>query len=195
MYTNTQQPLLPYRLASFVAAILGLSDYGPYVSHIAKPSSYDAPQESSSNTCVAEFGLTNGCHLPSYFSQAYNLDPLYARADGAGQTVGIVTLAAVDPGSPEYFWTNIAHVNRSGSLIVDNVDGGPGRAQRRLGHGRDRPGHRAVRGPRSGRERDRLPGAEHRLRVRRRVLHRGQPEHRQWRLGELGPVRDRDPVG
>ena len=75
---------------------------------------------------MAEFGLTNGCHLPSYFSQAYNLNPLYARADGAGQTVGIVTLAAVDPGSPEYFWANIAHVNRSGSLIVDNVDGGPG---------------------------------------------------------------------
>ena len=47
VYTNTQQPLLPYRLASFVAAILGLSDYGPYVSHIAKPSSYDAPSRAA----------------------------------------------------------------------------------------------------------------------------------------------------
>ena len=42
----------------------------------------------------------------------------------------------------------------------------------------------------SGRERDRLPGAQHRLRVRRRVLHRGQPEHRKHRFGELGGVRD-----
>jgi kumamolisin len=121
-----QSPLLPYRLASFVTAILGLTNYGPYDTNIAKPSSHDAPQQGNSNSCVAEFGLTNGCHLPSYFSQAYNLNPLYARADGTGQSIGIVTLAAVDPGSPQYFWTNIAHVNRTGSLIVDNVDGGPG---------------------------------------------------------------------
>jgi len=126
IYTNTQQPLLPYRLASFVTAILGLSDYGPYVSHIAKPSEYDEPQQGSSNTCLADFGLTNGCHLPSDFAKMYNLDPLYARANGSGQTVGIVTLAAVDPGAPEYFWANIANVTRTGSLVVDNIDGGPG---------------------------------------------------------------------
>ena len=34
----------------------------------------------------------------------YDPNPLYAPADGSGQTVGIVTLAAVDPGAPEYFW-------------------------------------------------------------------------------------------
>jgi kumamolisin len=126
VYTNEQEPLLPYRLASFVTAILGLSNYGPFVSDVAKPSSHDQPQQSSSNSCVAEFGLTNGCHLPSFFASTYDLEPLYARADGAGQTVGIVTLAAVDPGAPEYFWSNIADVNRTGSLVVDNVDGGPG---------------------------------------------------------------------
>jgi kumamolisin len=126
VYTNKQAPLLPYRLASFVTAILGLSNYGPYVSTAVKPASETKPQQSSSNACVAEFGLTNGCHLPSYFANTYDLSPLYARADGAGQSIGIVTLAAVDPGSPEYFWTNISHTNRTGSLIVDNVDGGPG---------------------------------------------------------------------
>jgi subtilase family serine protease len=31
----------------------------------------------------------------------------------------------VDPGSPQYFWSNIAHVNRTGSFTVDNIDGGP----------------------------------------------------------------------
>ncbi len=127
VYTSTQQPLLPYRLASFVTAILGLSDYGPYVSHIAKPSSYDAPQQGSSNTCVAEFGLTNGCLLPSDFARLYDLDPLYAKgATGTGQTVGVVTLAAVDPGAPQYFWANMAHVTRTGTFTVDNIDGGPG---------------------------------------------------------------------
>ena len=125
-YSNTSDPLLPYRLASFVTAILGLSNYGPFVSDVAKPASEDKPQQGSNSTCVAEFGLTNGCHLPQDFTRMYNLDPLYARADGSGQTVGIVTLAAVDPGAPEYFWDNISHTNRTGQLIVDNVDGGPG---------------------------------------------------------------------
>ena len=109
-----------------MTAILGLSNYGPYVSDVAKPASQDKPQQGSNSTCVAEFGLTNGCHLPQDFTRMYNLDPLYARADGSGQTVGIVTLAAVDPGAPEYFWANISHTDRTGQLIIDNIDGGPG---------------------------------------------------------------------
>src|SRR6202050_1672919 len=92
VYSPKQAPLLPYRLASFVTAILGLSNYGPFVSDTAKPSSYSKPQQGSSNACVAEFGLPNGCHLPSDFAKMYNLDPLYAKgANGSGQTLGIVT--------------------------------------------------------------------------------------------------------
>jgi kumamolisin len=134
-YSNTSDPLLPYRLASFVTAILGLSDYGPYVSDIAKPAGETKPQQGANATCVAEFGLTNGCHLPQDFAKLYDLDPLYARADGAGQTIGIVTLAAVDSGAPEYFWTHISGTNRTGSLAVDNVDGGPGPASGPSGSG------------------------------------------------------------
>jgi kumamolisin len=132
VYTNTQPPLLPYRLASFVTAILGLTNYGPYATDIAKPSAYDKPQAASSVNCVADFGLTNGCHLPSDFAKMYNLNPLYAKGNGTGQTVGIVTLAAVDPGppgytyAPDYFWANISNTTRTGSLVVDNVDGGSG---------------------------------------------------------------------
>jgi kumamolisin len=126
VHSPKQAPLLPFRLASFVEAILGLSNYGPFVSDIAKPSVYDKPQQDSSNTCAAEFGLTNGCHLPSFFANTYDLSPLYNRANGSGQTIGIVTLAAVDPTGPAHFWSDVADVNRTGSFTVDNVDGGPG---------------------------------------------------------------------
>ena len=126
VHTSKTEPMLPYDLASFVTAILGLSNYAPFTSDTVRPASQDAPQQGSSNSCIAEFGLSNGCHLPSFFAQTDGLDPLYAQADGAGQTAGIVTLAAVDPGSPEYFWSNVADVNRTGSLTIDNVDGGPG---------------------------------------------------------------------
>jgi kumamolisin len=128
IHGNVQAPLLPYRLSNFVLAILGLTNYGPYANHATKPlTSLLKPQAGSSNYCLATFGLSNGCHLPSDFARMYNLKGLYNKgATGAGQTVGIVTLAALDPGAAPYFWTNIAHVNRTGSLTVDNVDGGPG---------------------------------------------------------------------
>src|ERR1700689_681000 len=90
VYTSPQEPLLPDRLASFVTAILGLSNYGPFVSDVAKPSTHDQPQQGNSSSCVAEFGLTNGCHLPSYFSNTYNLAPLYNKTTGTGSTVGTV---------------------------------------------------------------------------------------------------------
>ena len=128
IHGNVQAPLLPYRLSNFVLAILGLTNYGPYANHATKPlTSLLKPQAGSSNYCLATFGLSNGCHLPSDFASMYNLKGLYNKgATGTGQTVGIVTLAALDPGAAPYFWSNIAHVNRTGSLTVDNIDGGPG---------------------------------------------------------------------
>jgi kumamolisin len=128
VHANTQAPLLPYRLSSFVLAVLGLANYSPFADHVVKPTtSLLKPQHGSSNPCLAEFGLANGCHLPSDFASMYNLNGLYAQgATGAGQSLGIVTLAAVDPTSPAYFWSHIAQVHRTGSLTIDNIDGGPG---------------------------------------------------------------------
>ncbi|MGH3154292.1 MAG: S53 family peptidase [Streptosporangiaceae bacterium] len=124
---NTGSPLLPHRLASFVTAILGLSNYSPFTSDSAKPAGGLKTKATVNASCLADFGLSNGCHLPSDFASMYNLTSLYAHgATGAGQTIGIVTLAALDPNSPAYFWANIAHVTRTGTLAVQNIDGGPG---------------------------------------------------------------------
>lgn len=129
VHGTAQSPLLPYRLAQFVQAILGLSNYGPFTSHaIHADTSVVKPQAGSSNSCVALTGLPKACNLPSDFAADYGLDSLYRKgAEGAGQTLAIVSLAALDPGAPQYFWKNIAHVPASGrSLTVVNVDGGPG---------------------------------------------------------------------
>jgi subtilase family serine protease len=122
-------PLLPYRLSHFVLAILGLTNYGPYSSQAVHINSHDVkPQAGNSNACVALTGLPNACNLPSNFASNYDLKGLYNKgADGAGQTLAIVTLAAVDPGAPQYFWSNIAHVPSTGrTFTVQNIDGGPG---------------------------------------------------------------------
>jgi kumamolisin len=124
-----KSPLLPYRLSHFVLAVLGLTNYGPYASQAVHVNSHTVkPQAGSSNYCLALVGLPNACHLPSDFASNYDLKGLYNKgADGAGQTLAIVTLAAVDPGAPQYFWSNIAHVPSTGrTFTVQNIDGGPG---------------------------------------------------------------------
>ena len=127
VYSNTGEPLLPASLAGSVSTILGLTNYRPYVNQVAQPNSLKATAAAGGTvnaTCVAEFGLPNGCHLPQDFASMYNLNPLYAKANGKGQTLAIVTLAKPDPGAPQYFWANISHTTRTGTYTEVPVDGG-----------------------------------------------------------------------
>jgi kumamolisin len=133
-----QSPLLPYRLSNFVLSILGLTNYGPYGSQaVHVNTSLVKPQSGSSNACLALTGLPDGCNLPQNFASNYKLDGLYAKgANGSGQTIAIVTLAALDQGAPEYFWNNVAHIPSTGRTVtVDNVDGGPGAPSDAAGSG------------------------------------------------------------
>jgi subtilase family serine protease len=85
-------------------------------------------QSGSANACLALTGLPDACNLPSDFAANYGLDKLYDKgADGSGQTLAIVTLAALDSSAPAYYWQNVAGIPATGrTLTVDNVDGGPG---------------------------------------------------------------------
>jgi kumamolisin len=129
VYSATGAPELPYRLARYVLAVLGLTNYAPFVSHAVHVNDALTPASSSSAD-------QPGSYLPSDFASEYGLDPLYRHADGAGETIGIVTLAALDQGAPQYFWQNIADVPTTGRTVtVDNVDGGPGAPSNAAGTG------------------------------------------------------------
>jgi kumamolisin len=126
---TAQAPGLPAYIGNNVVAILGLTNYSPFVTRMAHvDASVLKPQSASSSYCLALVGLPNACNLPSNFVANYGLGALYQKgANGAGQTLAIVTLAALDPGAPQYFWQNIAHIPNTGRTVtVDNVDGGPG---------------------------------------------------------------------
>jgi kumamolisin len=126
---TAQSPQVPESIAFNLVAILGLTNYGPFGSQMVQVNTdIFKPQSGNSSACLALTGLPDACHLPSDFAAYYGLNGLYQDgADGAGQTLAIVTLAALDPGAPQYFWQNIAHIkSTSRTLTVDNIDGGPG---------------------------------------------------------------------
>ena len=130
-------PTLPSNIASDLVAILGLSNYAPSVSNAVHTSqaltSHAGAKPSPSSSCLASSGVPDDCNLPSNFEQQYGLTGLHST--GSGQTLGIITLASVDPGAPQYFWKNIAGVHRQGTLSFDNVDGGAGTPSYNAGSG------------------------------------------------------------
>ncbi len=129
VHGTSKAPSLPRYLAKNVTAILGLSNYSSFLSSTQHVNtSTVAAQPGSSNSCIALTGLPNACNTPQSFAANYGLDSLYKAGDnGAGQTVGIVTLAAVDKGAPEYYWQHIIGLANTGRTVtIENVDGGPG---------------------------------------------------------------------
>lgn len=129
IHGTSTNPQLPSQLAQNVLAILGLTNYGPFTSQAVHVDSAVAqPQSKSASACVALTGLPNACNLPSDFESNYGLTSLeHSGALGNGQTIGIVTLASMDPGAPQYFWSNIVHLaSTARKVTTENIDGGSG---------------------------------------------------------------------
>ena len=129
VHSPSQSPELPSRIAREVLTVLGLTDYSPFTSQaVHVKTGVTRAQPASANSCIKLTGSDADCNLPSNFEADYGLTGLDADgATGAGQTLGIVTLAALDPGAPQYFWAHVAKIPTTGrTLSVDNIDGGPG---------------------------------------------------------------------
>jgi subtilase family serine protease len=134
----TTSPQLPYRLSQFVLAVFGLTNYSPFSSESvgrvagSTTGTITAKSTTSPATCLAETGDTNDCNLPQDFASNYGMNQLDEHANGTGETLAIVTLAALDAGAsnpwaPQDFW-QFAGIHQTGTLTVDNIDGGPGPA-------------------------------------------------------------------
>ena len=120
IHGTVDEPLLPASLGSFVRAILGLTNYPTFSS--------TAVHVPSLAKGVKPAAVQTGSLTPADFAKQYKLNPLYKEgATGRGETIGIVTLASVDPAVPEYFWNSILHIaTKANRITLDNVDGGSG---------------------------------------------------------------------
>jgi len=127
----TGSPKLPRRVAHSVLAVLGLSNYSPFVSdakHTATKTPTQSTRDANGVDCTALTGLPGACNTPADYEQRYGLSKTEKSGSiGAGRTIGIVTLAALDEGAPEYFWSHYLHLPETGRTVtVQNIDGGPG---------------------------------------------------------------------
>ena len=139
IHGTTQPATLPGPIARNVLAILGLTSYSSFVSNLVH-----TPKAAPSATMN---GTVSSSQTPEDFAKNYGLDPLYAKGfDGTGQTIGIVTLASVNPEVPYYFWRNTLGMKvPAGRITLTNVDGGAGPVSLNAWIGRDDAGRRAVR--------------------------------------------------
>ncbi len=134
-YAPTGRPTMPEHLAQTIVAILGLTSYAPWVDQIARTTA--KPEPSSSTSCAQLTGLPDACNTPTDFASEYHLTGLTRAGDeGQGQTIGIVTLAALDQTAPATFWTTVLHLSRTSRTVrVITVDGGPGAPSTTAGTG------------------------------------------------------------
>ncbi|KUO96070.1 S53 family peptidase [Ferroacidibacillus organovorans] len=115
-------PMLPETLAQTVLAVLGLTNYGNFSSRAVKPLPQLARAQSTSSTSVPPGELT-----PAFVASHYNVNPLYKTNDfGQGQTIGIVTLASMNPSDAYSFWNTLGLATTPNRIHLVNVNGGAG---------------------------------------------------------------------
>ncbi|SED14001.1 protease pro-enzyme activation domain-containing protein [Paenibacillus sp. GP183] len=111
------EPKVPSLVADNILCILGLSNYSNLSSRAVKQ-----PAALDESTPTGPLALS-----PSDLISKYNVKPLYDKgATGAGQTIGIVTLADFNVDDAYAFW-NDQHITVKPNRITKvNVDGGSG---------------------------------------------------------------------
>jgi kumamolisin len=128
VYGARHDPQVPANVGNSILAILGLSDYSTLNSQTI-PAKLHHKTVHSPVKPAAGSGIPEGNGLaPADFAKRYNLTPLLNQgAKGQGATLGIVTLASIDPHTPLKFWNNFLGLNEPASrLAIIKVDGGSG---------------------------------------------------------------------
>lgn len=124
-----EAPKMPGNLAQPILAVLGLTNYGNFASHAVKPLPQLVRAKSTSSTSVPPGELT-----PAFVASHYNVNPLYKANDyGQGQTIGIVTLASVNPSDAYSFWNTLGLTTSPNRINLVNVDGGAGSVSLKTG--------------------------------------------------------------
>lgn len=111
-------PQAPKTIADHILCVLGLSDYSSLVSNsIKQPETLTSKDQNAHN---GPLSLS-----PQDLINQYNVEPLYEQgATGAGQTIGIVSLADFNLQDPYTFWDQMGIHAKPGRLKKVYIDDG-----------------------------------------------------------------------
>lgn len=116
-HATKRAPQAPKTIADNILCVLGLSDYSSLVSNAIKQPETITPKDQ--NTHNGPLSLS-----PQDLINQYNVEPLYGKGvTGAGQTIGIVSLADFNLQDPYTFWDQMGiHVkpDRLKKIYVDD---------------------------------------------------------------------------
>jgi kumamolisin len=121
---NSDAPKLPKSIASYVEAVVGLDTYPVKASnavhvHITRPAK--AVRSAAASSILP---VQTGDLRPQDFESMYNLSSVETQAQGQGETLGIITFAAMHPADATKFWADEGITTKPNRITLDNVDGG-----------------------------------------------------------------------
>lgn len=127
-FHGAPQPQLPGPLADPILAVLGLSNYSSLTTNIAKSPASVLAKLPAADKAESVTAPPANWQTPQTLEQNYNVTPLIAKGDlGQGQTIGIVTLASINPSDAYAYWQAYGiPVSNQNRLSLVNVDGGSG---------------------------------------------------------------------
>jgi kumamolisin len=120
-------PRLPKTIARYVESVLGLDTYPVFASNAVHVSpARPGPARTMTAPGRAPDGATTytGDLRPQDFASEYHLSDLGAQWQGQGQTLGIITFAAMHPADATHFWSLVGLTTKPGRIRLDNIDGG-----------------------------------------------------------------------
>lgn len=122
VFATRSDPALPTSIGSDILSVLGLTSYKPFADEAVKAVGNRTNLSPSSSSAIPAGQLT-----PEDFVSHYGLSSVEASgATGQGQTIGILTLATLDPTVPTTFWNLLGVHSPANRITLDNVDGGSG---------------------------------------------------------------------
>lgn len=134
---SPKAPTMPSSMAGPILAVLGLTNYAPFSStavHALQSVMSKLPAQDISGTATTP---PSGWQSPQSVETQYDIKPLVSQGDlGQGQTLGIVTLASVNPSDAYAYWKAYGvPVTNPNRISLVNVDGGAGAPSLNAGSG------------------------------------------------------------
>lgn len=122
---NTGAPQVPSTISNLILGITGLTTFTDLTTNAINQSSY--VNSSTSQVTLDKNGAPTegpGQYGPAQVRSFYNINPLYKTASGAGETIGIATLANFNPSDAYTYWKEYGVSNSSQRITEVPVDGG-----------------------------------------------------------------------